>query len=65
LLVQKKHKKNDKTFLKFHHCVNQKKRKISFKSRKYVNYIIYSIYPVKNILKKSKNPTTALDDKKE
>jgi hypothetical protein len=40
--------------------VNQKKRKISFKSGKYVNYSIYSLTILK---KKSKNPTTALNNK--
>jgi hypothetical protein len=40
LVGTKKAQKNDKNFLKFHLRVNQKKLKISFKSRKYVNYSI-------------------------
>jgi len=59
LLVQKKaQKKNDKTFLKYHLRVNQKKRKISSKSRKYVNQT-YQLYLILLTLNK-KNPTTAL-----
>jgi hypothetical protein len=57
---KKKIIKNRKIFLKLHRCVNQKKRKISFKRRKYVNYLLNFLSIPKQY---KKTPTTTVNNK--